>query len=95
MKFISLKIVRVVGVCLSAVGFAGAMAAFFISSWQVQNAPGAPNFSSGEVNAFFTRGVYIYLNDFDYMVEAYLFNASVIVVCLGVGARLWAGDREK
>lgn len=64
---------------LGAVAMTGAVASYFISTWQLQHAPLAPNAGTGEIHPYFIRGTTFYLGSADLAIETWLFPSTAVV----------------
>lgn len=90
MKTHSNRVATYVGWALGATTLAGAVASYFISTWQLQHAPLASNAATGEIHPYFIRGATLYLDRFDLAVETWLLPSMIVLGLLAGALLAWA-----
>lgn len=69
----------ITGWLLGGVAIMGAVASYFISTWQLQHASLVPNAGTGEIHPYFIRGTTIYLGSVDLAIETWLLPSMVLL----------------
>lgn len=89
MNRVSSRMATVAGWVLGAAAMAGAIASYFISTWQLQHAPQAPITGTGEIHPYFIRGATIYLDSVDLAVETWLLPSMIVLGLLAGSLLAW------